>query len=223
MAHLQRINLHKDDPPVIEPADRGGGGNISPKKIIAYLRIIPKMKQIIIRFLPNWLLKRYQILERRKLVESEEKQRLRGERPLDSNPAEFINQLRANLAEIIGDIQKRQIGVILCTYPNLISFDNIQEYPEIFLEGRRFCVELSYEGMIDASDKVDSLMFDMADRYGIPIADVHRLIPKDTSFFADIVHMTDKGAELMAKSLMDLILSKYGKGTHKKSDVASGE
>jgi lysophospholipase L1-like esterase len=173
-------------------------------------RIKPKIKQMVKKFIPGWMLKHYQLWGRQRIIDNLEKHRLKGKQPLDSIPHEFLHEYRQQLDEIIETVQARNIKIIIGTYPILISPTNIDKYPEIFMENRRFMIESSYKGMVDASMKADSIMKDAAIYYNIDFIDNHRQIPKNTKYFADNVHLTDAGSELMAKSFKDYILLHYG-------------
>ena len=136
---------------------------------------------------------------------------LKGKKALDSIPPESIEKYKTELNKIVEDIQARGINVILSTYPLLMSPDNLDMYPEIFLDNRRFAIDLSYEGMIDASLKGDSIVKETAQQYGTALIDSHDKIPANTDYFADNIHLTDAGAELMAAYMATHILSNYEK------------
>ena len=73
------------------------------------------------------------------------------------------------------------------------------------MESRRFWVTLTYEGLITAGEKADSILTDLAAQYGIPLIDASQLIPKEAVYFGDNVHLTDEGAEILARAAAEKI------------------
>jgi lysophospholipase L1-like esterase len=91
----------------------------------------------------------------------------------------------------------------------LISPKNLQEHLEIFLDHRRFYVELSLLGIIDASLKLNEVIKSVANEYLIGFIDNNAAISKNTEYFADNVHYTDEGARLVAFNFAKYIKNQW--------------
>jgi lysophospholipase L1-like esterase len=171
------------------------------------LRVIPKIKQAIKRILPQQTLKRYRLWQMERQITSIQARRLNGAKPLDVAPPDSLNSFRHDIEELFRFLNAHKIDVILSSYPVLISNRNLDEYPEIFLDHRRFYVELSLEGIIDVAKQFNEILKTTASRYSIPFIDNSSVIPKNTRHFADNVHYTDEGANLVAKNFAKYIIS----------------
>jgi lysophospholipase L1-like esterase len=168
--------------------------------VLTQLRMVPKIKITVKRILPEYALKRYQLWGINRQLQAIETRRLNGLKPIDIIPRNSISTFRSDLEELIHFLHDKKIEIILTTYPVLISKENIDEYLEIFLDHRRFYVELSLLGIIDASEKFNETIKSTAHMYGIALLDNAASFPKNTQYFADNVHYTDKGARLIASN-----------------------
>jgi lysophospholipase L1-like esterase len=113
------------------------------------------------------------------------------------------------LEGLIEFLHHQKIAVILSSYPVLISPENLQEYLEIFLDHRRFYIELSLVGIIDASFKFNDVIKAIANEYSIGFIDNSSGIAKNTKYFADNVHYTDEGARLVALNFANYIKKRW--------------
>jgi len=176
----------------------GGGSEALLSSIVSNLRIIPKVKQSVKRILPRELLRKYRLVRMKKQIQNLESARLHGGNALDSVSEESVCLFREDLEEVVRFLLDRGVQVILSSYPVLISEKNIEEYMEIFLDHRRFYIELSVLGLVDASRKFDQVVETVAAEVGAGFVDSSRMVPKSTEYFADNVHYTDEGARLVA-------------------------
>ena len=85
------------------------------------LRITPKLKEAIKSFLPNNIVKKIQFQREAKRVAIEERRWLKGEKPMDSVPPEYINAYRQELARLVAFLSENGIHVILSSYPVLLN------------------------------------------------------------------------------------------------------
>lgn len=186
--------------------------NISPftlSSMISNIRIIPKIWQMIKKFIPKSLLEKYQHWDRSKKIDFLEKKYLNGENPLDSIPFEYQKKYKADIDNIISTVNSKGIKVILCTYPYLMTKDNIDIHQLIFMEGRRFNIKLSYAGMIDASKVANDIVKKIADERNTGFIDCNKAIPKNLVCFGDNVHLTNEGSKILANMLANYITSHY--------------
>jgi len=168
------------------------------KKIISNIRILPKLKQVFKKVIPNQVLRRYQIWDLKRQLNDLERRRLDGSKPINAISNESLEGFRNDLEELIQFLRHQKIEVILGSYPVMISPENLDKHLEIFLDHRRFYVELSLQGIIDASVKFNEVIESVADEYLIGFIDNNAAISKNTEYFADNVHYTDEGARLVA-------------------------
>jgi lysophospholipase L1-like esterase len=168
------------------------------------LRIIPKAKQVLKQAVSNSfpaLLKKYQLSSLQKQITSLELDRLSGRTPKNSVSEVALIKFRSDLHALVTSLKAQKVGVVLCSYPALIDRTNLQTYPEIFLDHRRFCIEYSLQGMIDVLGSFNSVIKDVADKEGIIFIDAHAKLPKNIYNFGDDVHYLDKGAGLLAEAV----------------------
>jgi lysophospholipase L1-like esterase len=98
-------------------------------------------------------------------------------------------------------LANRNIKTVLCSYPVLINYRNVNQYPSIFWDNRRFNIELSFFGIIDATIQFNDVIREIAIQYKIPYIDVDGAVSNDTINFGDNVHYTDKGSRAVAKAV----------------------
>lgn len=171
-------------------------------EIPSNLRLLPKLKEAVKKVVPPNLLKLYRLWNMKKQLHNLEYKQLNGRKPIDVVPQESLTSFKSDLEAIIQFLHNRKIEIILTSYPVLISPENIDKYLEIFLDHRRFYVELSFEGIIDAVSKFNDIIKVVAKRYGTGFVDNNRYLPKNIKYFADNVHYTDEGARLIALSFI---------------------
>lgn len=174
---------------------------IMPAGISSDLRVFPKIKQTIKQTLPPDIVLRYQAWNMKRQVRNIEKKRLNGSEPEDKIRSENIAIFKKDLSDLIHYLNENKIKVVLCSYPVLISEGNITKYPAIFNDHRRFYVELSLRGLINAADKFNQAIKEIAEIFDIEFVDLEREIPKDNKHFGDNVHYTDIGAKIVAQKI----------------------
>jgi hypothetical protein len=178
-------------------------GVLSIGNLTRELRIPTKITLAIKAFMPPALLKRYQSYISNKQIAGEESFRLNGKRSLDTIPDYCATSFQAQLQGLLDYLRNKNIKVILMSYPTLITHENMTQYPDLGI--RRFCVEFSLVGMLDVSRTLDQTTEDIAKLNNITFLPLNNLIPKNTDYFADGVHFTDKGAEFVANKVASII------------------
>ncbi|UCD18030.1 MAG: hypothetical protein JSV44_03740, partial [Candidatus Zixiibacteriota bacterium] len=121
-----------------QTTSRSAGFSVS--SLFGSPRIPAKIKQTLKQFLPLPLVKKYQIRQAIKKIRQSEARRLKGKRPMDIAPQSALKSFQVDMEKLVTYLTARNIDVIICSYPMLLSPDNIDDYPEIFLENRRFGV-----------------------------------------------------------------------------------
>ena len=171
-------------------------------------RMFSKIKQSFKKILPQGILKAFQVWNLSKQVSLIERKRLNGKSPAATISSEILDSFRNDLERIVVRIAANNIKIVLGSYPSLISEENIDQYSDVFLDYRRFCITLSYQGMIDASAKINSTIRELAKERRIPFVDIEKAVPKEKKYFGDNVHFTDEGARLVASFFADRIIQR---------------
>ena len=83
----------------------------------------------------------------------------------------------------------------------------MDQYPEVFLDNRRFCIGFNLVGMVNVLDRYNEINIQLANEKKIEILDLAHAIPKSLEFFGDNVHYANKGATLIAKLLAEKLLT----------------
>jgi len=162
------------------------------------LRLMPKIKQALKQVAPAGLLTNYQAWSMKRQVRNIEKQRLNGQKPSDRVSEQGLAKFREDLESLIQFLLGRNIEVILCSYPVLINKTNVDRYPAIFLDHRRFYIELSLEGIANGAILFNREIQAIATKYDLFFVDTDSAIPKNNDYFGDNVHYKDKGAKQVA-------------------------
>jgi hypothetical protein len=191
--------------PVASPA----GGGISIETIKNNIRLFPKIKQVLKKFLPQAVTQRIQLRSAKREAERMEAEYLKEMEPRQSIPDVYVDSLHNLLGDMITDIQRSGSDVVLTTYPTLLSADNKNDYPSIFLENQRFYVELTLDGMIDAAEKYRQMLPELCKEYGIDYIDLESRVPKSPDYFCDNVHYYDNAADSVATAVAEYLTHKY--------------
>jgi lysophospholipase L1-like esterase len=161
-------------------------------------RILRKLKTSVKRVIPPALLNKYQIKKMSESVKHAENRYLKGKKPIDEIPPDYIDTFKQELIHLIEFLHSKGIKLVLSSYPVMITKANIAKHMNIFLDARRFTPVMSFDGMINAPRRYNQALKKVAALYGVEYVDNYSVIPKNTQYFGDNVHYTNKGAELIA-------------------------
>jgi hypothetical protein len=181
-----------------------GGEAIHSYNFIDYFRIFPKTKELIKQSLTYnfpFFMKSYLLENTKYQINQAETIRLKGVKPINSVPEFIIKSYKYDLNKLIININKYNADVVITSYPSLMDRDNLEKYPDIFLDNRKFAVELSLFGMVDVFDKLNKINQAVASMHRIDYVDLASVLPKSTKYFADNVHYTDDGAKVVAECI----------------------
>jgi lysophospholipase L1-like esterase len=169
------------------------------------VRILSKLKETIKKCLPDWLGTQISIWKSKRAILRRQKAVLKDKAPWDEVSEQNILAFESYLEEFLVYFKKKSIVPVFSTYPTLITKENSDKYKKIILDYRRFVVELSEEGMIDASNKFNEAIKRISRRLNVAWVDNNGLIPKTTEYFGDNVHYTDKGAQVVARNFYHVL------------------
>ncbi len=178
-------------------------------EIVKNLRFIKKIKQAFQSVIPENLLKKYQLSKTIKQVETIEKSTLKNGNAKDKLPNEHIESFKSDVNKLVHYLKENNITPILCSYPSLVSDENYLNHPEIILDLRRFTIYYSVEGLTDVLYKLNKVVEGVANVNSVLFVDLNGKLNHDKKYFADSVHYTDTGAELVAKNLSEAFTRAY--------------
>lgn len=195
--------------PQSEPPKKPANSPTLAKQLTANARSLPKikqaLKQAVASSLPE-LLTRYQVWNMSRQVTEAERQWLKGRKPKDSVSVAYLDHFHDDLFDFVSFLRSHGVQVLLCSYPALMTRKNLDEYPEIFLDSRRFFVEFTMAGMIDIHERFNAVIRTVAAEKSAMFVDVCAHVPKTTEYFGDNVHYTDLGARLVAEVVAGQLL-----------------
>jgi len=171
------------------------------RKFATENRVILIMGETIKRSLPEGLSTYFRLRRLRSKVKEKERKHLANKQPMDKLHDNIILEFEEDLRSFIEYLKENHIAPILLTYPTLFTNMNKNFYRYLLLSIRRLCVELSEDGIIDASEKLNDSIRRIAKIQNVALIDNDHLMPKTQEYFVDYSHYTEKGAEFIAKNV----------------------
>lgn len=177
------------------------------KSRIFFDQLLSRLRNIIYKYLPNKVFSYYSIWKLRNKIKEKEKEFLQNKTPLDEIPENIILQYKKELDSFIDYLKEKNIIPIMPTFPFLTTSANKNIYKYLLMETRlMFFIDFSEDGILDAMRKLNNLIKKTAKKQNVLCIDIDHLIPKTLEYFADELHYTDKGAELIAKNLYETLI-----------------
>lgn len=169
-------------------------------------KILPKLGATLERCLGERLSTHISLWRLHRRIRKKERKHLIHKEPMDEVPENIILEFERDLRSFVHYLKENHIVPVLTTYPALITPFNKDTHKNILLATRlTFCIELSEEGILDASKKTNEAIRRIAKEENLAFTDNDQLIPKTLEYFGDNFHYTDKGSELIAKNFYDLL------------------
>ncbi len=113
---------------------------------------------------------------------------------------------RDDLAGLIDDCRQRGCKVIVCTFPH--AFDARQQPSmarQLAASALYFNPQLTLAGLIDAYDRYNDAIRQIATDHGAVLADLDRQVSRGSAPFVDSVHLSASGHTQVAQILNDVI------------------
>ena len=159
---------------------------------VLFDRLLSNFRNVIYKFLPNRVLSYYSTWRLRKKIKIKEKE----------------------LNAFIDYLKEKNIVPVMPTFPFLTTFSNKDAYKKFLMETRlMFFIEFSEDGILDAMSKLNNLIIKTAEKQNVVCIDIDNLLPKTLEYFADELHYTDKGAELIAQEICESLIRSNFCGT----------
>jgi len=171
------------------------------REFAAENQFLLKLGETIKKGLPEALSNYLRLWRLRSKIRKKERKHLANKQPMDKLPENIILEFEEDLRSFIEYLKENHIAPILLTYPTLFTNMNKNSYGYLLLSIRRLCVELSDDGIIDASEKLNDSIRRIAKKQNVALIDNDHLMPKTLEYFVDYSHYTDKGAECIAKNV----------------------
>ena len=170
----------------------------------AYMRYIFN-NEAGVRHVPRWLPKHIAMLNVRRKIKKREKKFLANKEPLDEAPKHLVLSYEKELISFCDYLKENNIIPILSTFPFLITASNKSDYLYELLTIRRYCVELSENGILDGIKKLNKIIKNIAEKQHMVFIDNDLVIPKTKRYFVDHVHYTNKGSEIIARNFYHIL------------------
>lgn len=184
-------------------------GNIknNSKGHILFDRLLSNFRNAIYKLFPNQALSYYSMWRLRKKIKIKEKEYLLNKTPLHEIPEHIISKYEQELNSFIGFLKEKNIVPVMPTFPFLTTCTNKDTYKKILMETRlMFFIELSEDGILDAMSKLNNLIKKTAQKQNVLCVDIDSLLPKTLEYFADELHYTDRGSELIAREICESLI-----------------
>jgi hypothetical protein len=176
------------------------------KILLSHGKALSKLDKAIERCLPKSLSTAIRMWRLREKIRRKEKRHLVNKAPMDEVPGNIVLEYEKDLRLFIHYLKENHILPVLSTYPSLITPFNKDIHKNLLLATRHiYCIELSENGLMDASRKLNDAVRRVAEEYHLPLVDIDGSIPKTLEYFGDNFHYTNKGAEFIAKNFYDLL------------------
>ena len=176
------------------------------KSRILFHRLLSEYDKMIAIILPKWLLNHIQMWKLHKKIKRKEKKYLHNRKPLNKAPEQIILKYEQDLNSFVDYLKEKNIVPVLSTFPALITFSNKEIYKNILMGTRHlFCIELSENGILDATRKLNDLIKRTAVKQNILCIDNDNLLRKTLEYFVDDFHYTDRGSEVIAKNICEAL------------------
>ncbi len=206
--------------PVAAVRPRGAAARV--KALLSSSRVYPKIRMAGKQVLPAALVRRYLLDRSERRIWAEAARRLHGVAPLDSVPRAVLTAYDAELSAIVSYLEGQGTGIILSTYPTLLTPENLAVEREVVLNERRYFVEFSEQGMLDIPAKLNAVTRSFATRRRLPLVDSATVIAQTRENFADGVHLTNIGATRMATGIAAAVTATLGRGANPGRSRTSG-
>jgi lysophospholipase L1-like esterase len=175
------------------------------RKFMSHLGIKLRTEEAMSRLLPEFLSTPINTWRLKWKIRKKERRHLIHKEPMDSVPEYIILEFEEDLRLFVEYLKGNHMVPIFLTYPTLFTTMNKNFYRYLLLSIRRLCVELSDDGIIDASEKFNDSIRRIAGKQEVALIDNDLLIPKTPEYFVDYSHYTNQGAEFIARNIYQFL------------------
>lgn len=135
---------------------------------------------------------------------------------METVPEENVDRFREDLKALIEALRERNVEPVLVTHATGIGSTLTSRDRDLLTEWRKFSPTLKEDGFMDMERRINRVIRETSICENLHLIDAANEIPPGPDYFADMVHFTSKGAEVMAADLTAglqpvLFLSSSGK------------
>ncbi|HEV7993619.1 MAG TPA: SGNH/GDSL hydrolase family protein [Gemmatimonadaceae bacterium] len=116
-------------------------------------------------------------------------------------PEVNIVRYRDDVARLVAAARERGVQPVIVTHANAVGQNPANVDRALLVSWRKFYPMLAEQGFVDMELRMNEALRQLAAEQHVTVIDAARIIPPDPRYFADFVHFTDAGAELMAKTV----------------------
>lgn len=111
-----------------------------------------------------------------------------------------LDSYQRNLSNMVEIAKARGIQVVLSSEATIMSPETVKTFPQGVQSGKQHVPTLSILGLLDAVEKYDQRVRQVAEKYEVVYVDNLRLVSKDFEHFQDHIHLTKKGCQAVAEN-----------------------
>jgi lysophospholipase L1-like esterase len=116
-------------------------------------------------------------------------------------PEENVDRFREDLKALIEALRERNVEPVLVTHATVFGSTLTPRDRDLLTEWRKFSPTLKEDGFMDMEMRINRVIRETAICEKLHLIDAANEIPPGPDYFADMVHFTSKGAEVMAADL----------------------
>ncbi len=125
---------------------------------------------------------------------------------MDTLPTENVRRFQQDVTNLILTLRSRGVVPVVVTHASAFASPQAALDRSMLTAWRKFYPMLKEDGFIDMERRMNDALRRIAVEQHVPLIDVAPLIPPNQHLFADFVHFTNDGAEVMAAKLADGLL-----------------
>lgn len=132
----------------------------------------------------------------------------------DAVSDEGVATFKRNMESIITIARANEIDVGLAMEALCISREHYEVNPEWYIDVLNFVPTLSIDGLLDAKGRYTAAVSQLAEDHALPFLNGADVVPVDTAYFKDHVHLNIKGHRTLAQGMSDMLEAHLTKQPH---------
>ncbi len=125
---------------------------------------------------------------------------------MDTLPTENVRRFRDDVATLVKTLRSLGVVPVIVTHASAFSPTPSAADRSMLIAWRKFYPMLKEDGFLDMERRMNAARREIAAEEHVPLIDVAAAIPPTPDVFADFVHFTNRGADIMAQKLADGLL-----------------
>lgn len=126
--------------------------------------------------------------------------KIRRLRAYDTISESGIEAFKRNLKAMIYVARREGIIPVMSTFSLTLNEENLERYPQKFQDLRLYIPTLTFQGILDAKQKYNEAIREVARKENCVFINNSSLIPEDFKYHYDTCHFTPAGARLAAEN-----------------------